>query len=293
VRAVPAALALALESGAARLARCWQLLRADGMEVCATEHDRPLTIDGRTYQPGAALTPGELDQGGGSPARTSLDGAVGIGIDAITADDLTLGRWDHARVWLLVADWGAPSVWMPVWGGRIGRITQRGAAFELELEGLDAALEASIGRVFARQCDAALGDARCGAVLSAPQHRQVTTLGTVEGDRSLVIAAPGLPSAHLTGGTLEITSGRLAGTSWPIAAAELVGAGQRLVLGASLPLAPLAGDAVRVTVGCDHSFATCRDRFANAARFRGCPLMPGDDAVFAGPAASGNDGGRR
>jgi uncharacterized phage protein (TIGR02218 family) len=286
-------MAVALEGGAGRLARCWRLRRADGVEVCATEHDRPLVIDGRTYEPSAALTPGELDQGGGSPGRTSLEGALGLGIDAVSSDDLILGRWDHALVWLLVADWGNPGIWMQLWGGRIGRITQRGAAFELELEGLEAGLDKPVGRVFARSCDAVLGDSLCGVNLALPQHSSEASLVAVETDRAIVISATALAPGQLAGGTVRFASGLLAGTQWPLVAADAVAAGVRLTLGASLPLLPSIADSLRVSVGCDHSFRTCRDRFANGARFRGCPLMPGDDAVFAGPSASGNDGGRR
>lgn len=44
---------------------------------------------------------------------------------------------------------------------------------------------------------------------------------------------------------------------------------------------------------CDQRFSTCKERFGNAENFRGFPHMPGSDFVLAGPAASGNDGGRR
>ncbi len=44
---------------------------------------------------------------------------------------------------------------------------------------------------------------------------------------------------------------------------------------------------------CDQRFETCKDRFNNVERFRGFPHMPGPDFVLSGPAASGNDGGRR
>lgn len=44
---------------------------------------------------------------------------------------------------------------------------------------------------------------------------------------------------------------------------------------------------------CDKRFETCRDVFENALNFRGFPHMPGPDFVLAGPAASGNDGGKR
>lgn len=44
---------------------------------------------------------------------------------------------------------------------------------------------------------------------------------------------------------------------------------------------------------CDQRFATCRDVFANAANFRGFPHSPAADFLLQGPAAAGNDGGRR
>ena len=43
------------------------------------------------------------------------------------------------------------------------------------------------------------------------------------------------------------------------------------------------GDAFAVTAGCDKRFATCRDRFANAANFRGFPHIPGNDFVLSYP----------
>lgn len=44
---------------------------------------------------------------------------------------------------------------------------------------------------------------------------------------------------------------------------------------------------------CDKRFATCRDIFSNTANFRGFPHMPSPDFILAGPAATGNDGGKR
>ncbi len=46
-------------------------------------------------------------------------------------------------------------------------------------------------------------------------------------------------------------------------------------------------------LACDQRFETCKSRFGNAENFRGFPHMPGNDFILAGPAAAGNDGGRR
>jgi len=44
---------------------------------------------------------------------------------------------------------------------------------------------------------------------------------------------------------------------------------------------------------CDQLLSTCRDVFSNTDNFRGFPHLPGTDFVLSGPAADGNDGGRR
>ena len=46
-------------------------------------------------------------------------------------------------------------------------------------------------------------------------------------------------------------------------------------------------------LACDQQFATCRDVFGNTAHFRGFPHLPEAEFVLKGPAASGNDGGKR
>ena len=40
-----------------------------------------------------------------------------------------------------------------------------------------------------------------------------------------------------------------------------------------------AGHAFTATAGCDKSFATCREVFANAINFRGFPHIPGADYI--------------
>jgi len=52
--------------------------------------------------------------------------------------------------------------------GEIGEIRRRDGRFEADLLGPAHRLERVIGRVFARRCDAELGDARCGVPASHP-----------------------------------------------------------------------------------------------------------------------------
>ena len=100
----------------------------------------------------------------------ALDSAV------LTEVDLEAGLWSGARVESWLVDWtaagaGAGSGYGQeiaperrvrtgvYWLGEIRRVDGR---FEADLLGREAVLERVTGRVFARRCDAELGDARCG-----------------------------------------------------------------------------------------------------------------------------------
>ncbi len=206
-----------LRSGASRTCLCWKLTRADGQIIGATEHDRPLLVDGVTYEPGAGFEQASFSTGQGlAPGRADARGALSS--DAIDEADLRAGLWDGARVDVYRVDWTNTSHWAWLWSGRLTQLRQNGGAFEAELVSLKADFERPVGRVYSRVCDAVLGDARCGVDLTAPGMEQAT---------------------------------------------------------------------------CDHSFETCRDTYDNTANFRGFPHMPGPGFVLSGPAASGNDGGRR
>lgn len=204
-----------LAAGVTTTCLCWTLTRADGGVLALTEHDRPLTVDGRTYQPGGSLDGLRFSSAASlAPGQAEARGALSH--EGITESDLEAGIWDGARIDVIRADWKAPSHFVHVWSGRLSRVRRALAGFEAELVSLKADLERPVGRIYTRRCDARFGDARCGAE---------------PGD------FPGL--------------------------------------------------------SCDHRFETCRDVFANAENFRGFPHLPGTEALMAGPAASGNTGGRR
>lgn len=215
MRLIDSEFAARLASGATTTCLCWRLARGDGFVLAATEHDRALTVDGVTYSPGGALEAGAFTQGAGlAPGQAAAGGVLA---DAtITEEDLAAGLWDGARVDVLRVDWGRPDLFVHVWSGHVSEVTRGPGGFEAELVSRKADLERPVGRVYARACDAVLGDARCGVD---------------------VADFPGL--------------------------------------------------------ACDQRFQTCRHVFGNTANFRGFPHLPGAEFVLQGPAASGNNGGRR
>lgn len=293
MRALPPAMAEALAQGVTRLARCWRLTRRDGVIVAATEHDRDLLVNGTLFKTAAALDTGDLETAAGLAGdRASVSGALRI--DAISEDALALGLWTGATVELLVADWAEPSVFLALWRGEITGATRRGGAFQLDLAGPEHALARTIGRTVQRACDAALGDARCGVDLAAPGLRAEVTVLSASSDLVVAVASPGsLDPDSLRDGMARVMTGRAAGWAGRIDRVRAVAGGHALHLDPPCPVPLAAGDSIVLTPGCDKRFATCRDRFANALNFRGCPLMPGEGAALSGPAADGNTGASR
>tara|TARA_R100000365_G_C2741104_1_gene69808 strand:- start:400 stop:1047 length:648 start_codon:yes stop_codon:yes gene_type:complete len=215
MRIIEAEFAARLASGAATTCLCWRLRRADGFELAVTEHDRALEVDGVPYQPGAAVEAASFSHSADlRPGHAAAGGALAH--EAITEADLASGLWDGARVDVIRSDWERPDLFVHVWSGRLSEVSRGAAGFEAELVSRKAELERPLGRVYARACDAVLGDARCG-----------------------------VETAAFPGQT------------------------------------------------CDQQFATCTAVFGNPENFRGFPHLPGADFVLLGPAASGNDGGKR
>ncbi|MEM7766440.1 MAG: DUF2163 domain-containing protein [Pseudomonadota bacterium] len=162
-----------LQTGATTTCLCWRLTRTDGVVVAATEHDRAVTLEGVTYAPGLALEAARFETGADLPPGTG--GANGaLQIDAITDEDLRAGLWNRARVDVVRVDWEAPQHFVLVWAGRFSEIQHGSAGFRAELVSLKAQLEHPVGRIYARRCDAVLGDARCGVDLADPDHSDAT-----------------------------------------------------------------------------------------------------------------------
>jgi uncharacterized phage protein (TIGR02218 family) len=297
MRQLSSSLTAKLEGGVTTLASAWRLTRSDGVVVAVTQHDRDLICDGTTFASTNSFVgtdqEAELSL---SPDRTALTGALAIG--AISEGDLLLGRWDKARVEAFQVDWENPANFIALWTGVVAGASWRGSVFELDIVGPQAVLSAEIGRVYARSCDAALGDTRCKVDMTQPSRRITSPIAAVVSDRAIMISAPtGRSLTEFDGGSFEIITGPSAGWVGDIASltqsGTLTAPTWRLEIVRSFPVAPATGDMVRLTVGCDKSFATCKARFNNALNFRGQPTLPGNDAVFGGPLASGNSGGKR
>lgn len=273
MQSIPPALSAALGATATTLALCVRIVRRDGVALGFTTHDRPLRLGGLIHEPAPGLDPSAIDLGGTGDAEAGeLTGALPD--DARLRDDLRNGRFDAARVTIELVDWEQPEAGaLPLVSGRLGRIETNGEAFSASIRTGAAALEADPIECCSPECRASLGDPRCRVNLAS--RRRIVAVASVPAGGVVEWSGPASPADIYSHGRLRMLTGLAAGE-------------ERMVLSSTAgsaalerPIAHLAaGDLIELTEGCDKRFATCRDRFGNAANFQGEPHVPGGDSAI-------------
>ncbi|MGE7371029.1 DUF2163 domain-containing protein [Neorhizobium sp. NPDC001467] len=275
MRAIPAPLAAHLEGDVTTLCHCWRVTRRDGVVLGFTDHDGDLIADGTLFfaSSGFAASEAQTESGLSASADTV---AGGFSSDLIAEADLASGVFDGARVELLAVNWQAPDQTMRLSLREIGEVSRAGGQFTAELRSLAHRLDQPQGRVYGRRCDARLGDGRCRVDISAYRGRGMV-LTARDRSRLTVAGLAGFASGFFSRGRLSFD----AGDAFEIDSHGLAPDGTAqldLWLPAEREIA--AGEAFSVTAGCDKSFATCREKFANQLNFRGFPHVPGADFAY-------------
>ncbi|HKR25668.1 MAG TPA: DUF2163 domain-containing protein [Allosphingosinicella sp.] len=267
-----------LERTLTTVALCWRLERRDGVALGFTAHDRDLAIDGLLYRAAPGMLPSAIGLSDGFEAE-SLDVEGALSDAAISAADLRAGRWDGAAVAVFMVDWEAPEgERFAVARGELGEVSTKGDAFEAELRGPTALLDAPAVEQTSPECRASLGDKRCRVDMAA---RTLITRIAAVADEVTVAVAEAAPGNAYAGGALRWLGGANSG----LASLVLASADGVLTLAEPPPFAAAAGDLVELREGCDKSLATCAGRFGNAANFRGEPHLPGFDLLTRYPGA--------
>ena len=285
MKTFPAALQAQLESESATLCLCWKLIRTDGQTLGFTDHDADIAFDGVTFKAASGMAASDAAESLGL-AVDNAEIAGALSSADLTEADIAAGLYDDARLEVYLVDWTTPATRQLLHVGSIGRIKRGEVHFEAEFRGLSHYLAQVKGRVYARLCDAVLGDPRCKVDLNAAAYRATGQIDAISDERTFTInTVGGFAAGFFSGGVLTFTAGANAGFQAEVKRH----AGDTLILWRRPPAAPAVGDSVTVTAGCDKRFATCRDKFANAVNFRGFPHMPGNDLVTRYP--NRDDGG--
>lgn len=278
------ALDLHLASGTTTVCRAWTVTRTDGVVFGFTDHDRDLLVEGVSCRAGSGLTARALQQVTGLAVDNSE--AVGALSDAaITEADLAAGRYDAAEIRVWLVNWAAAQERAEVFRGTLGEVTRRGAEFRSELRGLSEPLNQPVGFAYTRACSAVLGDSRCRFDLGQPGYFSERPFEHSERDGLMLSfeSFSGFDDGWFMGGRLSVLSGAAAGLAVMIKADRLTGVSRRIELWQSVRAPLVAGDMLRLEVGCDKRDETCRTKFANFLNFRGFPHIPGEDWLTAYP----------
>ena len=280
MKALPPDLQAHLDSAATTLAWCWRITRADGLVLGFTDHDRPLTFDGASFEPESGLVASELRSG----SDLSVDAQDAEGVltsDRITETDIADGRWDNAAVEVWRVNWADTGQRALMRRGAIGQIRRGRLAFVAEVRSMAHVLGQTLGRSFQGTCDAALGDGRCGIDLENPAFRGTGLVTDLLRDRAFLVSGIfSFEDGWFSGGTVQWSSGANDGRQAEVLIHTVAGGIVTVTL-LEAPVRPIAvSDTFVIRAGCDKRAETCQAKFANMVNFRGFPDIPGQDAVI-------------
>lgn len=255
----------------------WRIERRDGVALGLTGHDRDLVFAGLRHRTAPGMVPSAVRRTATfEPDSAEVKGALSH--DAIGEADLAAGRFDGARVSMGLVDWETLEA-QTLFSGTIGSVGREGETFSAELQSIKQALARQVVPRTSPTCRAEFcGD---GCALSAARFTRGAQLAEVSADRQWVKLAGVADGSDYAFGWLRPVDGADAGIILRVQSAQ----DGWLVLERPLAVGAAAGLRVVLREGCDHTLATCADRFANGVNFQGEPFLPGNDLLTRYPAA--------
>ncbi len=274
MKTVTTALANHYASGSTSIAYLLRLIRPDGQVHGFTSALDSVQIDGVLYSSAQGLD------------VSSLSLTAGLAVDNLemtTLDDGSLfkqnevfgGVWRNTRFTIARYNFASPSDGLEVlMAGTIGEVTTSDGYVRLELRGLQAPLQQTIGQVVSITCRARLGDALCRVNLAPLTFSG--TVSTVANRREFTSTSLSQAEHFFTEGRLTFTSGPCQGFSHKVKYSS----GANVQLQLPTPSDFAVGDTFTIVAGCRKRFTEdCTNRFANALNFQGEPHIPGVDGI--------------
>ncbi|WP_421952367.1 DUF2163 domain-containing protein [Pelagibacterium sp.] len=278
-----------IASGATTLCWCWRIERTDGVTLGFTDHDVALAFGGTAFEPAHGLDGGETVQKLGAQTETAEVLGV-LHSEAISEDDIALGRYDGARVESWRVNWRDSAQRELIRADTIGEITREDGVFRAELRSGQHAMNVPRGRLYQHMCDARLGDGRCGKNIETAAFRVAATVtGKPDATSATVSGLDGFDAGWFSHGVARWESGRRAGIEETIVRQD----GGTIALDRPVGDWVEIGDTLTVYAGCDKRFSTCGAKFSNAINFQGFPHIPGTDFVLRYPGTDDRLDGRR
>lgn len=252
------------------VATFWRIYRRDGVALAFTSHDRDLTFGGLTHLAAPGMVPAAIRL----TAELSNDSAEAQGAlshDSIREGDLAAGLFDEAAIEIGAVDWLTRDH-HTLYAGHIGRIEDDSTQFAAELRSAKSLLEQDLVPRTSPTCRAEFCGPGCG--LSPVGFTTIQPLAGIDYENNRVCILNIGGEAYIDG-RVRFMAGPQTGISLGIIDFE----DDWLVLDRPLVKGTALGTRVELREGCDHTIATCADRFDNAINFRGEPFLPGNDLL--------------
>lgn len=254
----------------------WIIRRKDGGVLGFTDHDRNLVVVGISCEPQSGMNRSETSETLGLSASSSeIEGALTSA--RISEKDIESGVYDGADVEIYLVNWCDPTQFRLMNRWSIGRISRSDHRFVAEVRGQTTHYNKMHGRRVLRQCDAEFGDQRCQMNKNDPALSAQGTVSHIDLPDIVVSGLGGYASSWFTDGRLTWLSGANEGCT----AFIVLHAGSVIRLREPALFPIQTGDMLRIIAGCDKSFATCKQKFANSLNFQGFPHLPGNDSAYA------------
>lgn len=248
----------------------WRIERRDGVALGFTSHDRDLVFAGLRHRTAPGMVPSAVRRSATLEADSAeVSGALAH--DSIGEADLASGRFDGARVTMGLVDWESLEQ-ETLFTGTIGSVGREGDHFSAELESLKQLLARDVVPRTSPTCRAEFCGEGC--TLSGMRFTHEGSLSEIGTGRQWV-KVTGVEAADMAYGWLRLLDGSDAGAVLRVRTVD----GPWLVLDRPLMAGAMAGARLVLREGCDHTIATCGQRFANAVNFQGEPYLPGNDLL--------------
>jgi uncharacterized phage protein (TIGR02218 family) len=265
------------------LSVCWclKVTPTTGSIVGFTSRDSDLsTLTGHvgvTFKSSTGATASQIEYAGGVHSA-NLEVDTLIASAGLTEAALLAGVWTGATWELFIVNYNDLTMGdLPMGAGKVGRVKIVGQSATIELNGWNNSALIQIGRPVTPECDADLGDSRCGLNLSARSEVFTNVAITTATSQSVFRCSSmiGKGSDYFVNGKVLWTTGANSGLpaamikSWNDATGEIT-------LQLAMPYSTSTSDRLTLTRGCQKRLdEDCVTKFSNAVNFRGFPHLPG------------------
>lgn len=277
MKQVPVDLQNHLDTGYTTVCHCWKVTRLDAQEFGFTDHDKVLTFGGVDFEPGSGFTPSDFAKELGFQVD-NMTSRGALSSDAITEADIRAGLWDDATIELYLVNWNAVAQRVLISKNTMGQITRGSLGYQADMVGQTFILNQPRGRLHSNQCDAEVGDARCGVDLEDGAFKGTGEVSSVIDQRRFVVTGLGAyADTWFSLGTVTWLTGDNADLVAKVKRHTKTASQTTIELWIEMPEGVDVGDDFEIRAGCDRYFNTCGDKFNNRDNFRGFPHILGTD----------------